>query len=149
MRDLLTSPREHGLGVLGNALYWAGDILCLWAAMQLVDAHSSPCRQLVLGYSGGYVLTRRALPAGGAGFVEIALTLALVGMGLHFTPRPARRRRLPALQLLAADHPGARVHARGARSPRALRAELTESTCFCLGRRGRRLMLLPRPGARA
>lgn len=40
----------------------------------------------MLGYSGGYVLTRRALPAGGAGFVEIALTLALVGMGLHFAP---------------------------------------------------------------
>ena len=36
---------------------------------------------LVLGYAGGYVLTRRALPAGGAGFVEFALTFALVGMG--------------------------------------------------------------------
>lgn len=32
VRHLLTSPREHGLGVAGKALCWAGDILCLWAA---------------------------------------------------------------------------------------------------------------------
>ncbi len=85
VRRLLTSPREHGLGVLGNGLYWAGDILCLWAALRLVNAHIAVAA-LVLGYSGGYVLTRRALPAGGAGFVEAALTFALVGMGLHFAP---------------------------------------------------------------
>ena len=85
VRHLLTSPREHGLGVLGNVLYWAGDILCLWAALRLVNAQLSVAA-LVLGYSGGYVLTRRALPAGGAGVVEIALTFALVGMGLRFTP---------------------------------------------------------------
>ena len=32
------------------------------------------------------MLTRRALPVGGAGFVEIALTLSLVGLGLHSAP---------------------------------------------------------------
>jgi hypothetical protein len=26
VRRLLTSPAEHGAGVVGNALYWAGDI---------------------------------------------------------------------------------------------------------------------------
>ena len=40
----------------------------------------------MLAYSGGYVLTRRSLPAGGAGLLEVALTLALVGMGMHFVP---------------------------------------------------------------
>jgi uncharacterized membrane protein YbhN (UPF0104 family) len=85
VRHLLESPREHGLGVLGTALYWAGDVLCLWAALRLLNAHL-PVAALVLGYAAGYVLTRRALPAGGAGIVEIALTLALVGMGLHFAP---------------------------------------------------------------
>lgn len=83
VRALLTSPREHGMGVLGNAAYWAGDILCLWAALRIVDARISVA-VLVLAYSGGYVLTRRALPAGGAGVVEIALTFALVWMGLPF-----------------------------------------------------------------
>ena len=35
---------------------------------------------------GGPVLSRRSLPAGGAGVVEVALTLALVGMGVRFAP---------------------------------------------------------------
>jgi uncharacterized membrane protein YbhN (UPF0104 family) len=83
VRQLLTSPREHGVGVFGNAAYWAGDILCLWAALQIVDARISVAA-LVLAYSGGYVLTRRSLPAGGAGLVEVALTFALVWMGLPF-----------------------------------------------------------------
>ena len=50
------------------------------------DAPGRACRKLRKRYLG-YVLTRRALPAGGAGFVEIALTLALVGMGMHYTRR--------------------------------------------------------------
>ncbi len=83
VRKLLSSPREHGMGVAGNAAYWAGDILCLWAALQIVSARIS-VSALVLAYTGGYVLTRRALPAGGAGIVEVALTLALFWMGLPF-----------------------------------------------------------------
>ena len=86
VRGLLLSPREHGAGVVGNALYWAGDLLCLWAALQLVGNDPLSLAELVLAYSGGYVLTRRSLPAGGAGVVELALTLALVGMGLKFVP---------------------------------------------------------------
>ena len=83
VRQLLLSPREHGLGVLGNVMYWAGDIGCLWAALALCGS-SVTLAKLVLAYSAGYVLTRRALPAGGAGFVEIALTFALVGVGVGF-----------------------------------------------------------------
>jgi uncharacterized membrane protein YbhN (UPF0104 family) len=83
VRKLLSSPREHGVGVAGNAAYWAGDILCLWAALQIVSARIT-VSALVLAYAGGYVLTRRALPAGGAGIVEVALTLALFWMGLPF-----------------------------------------------------------------
>jgi hypothetical protein len=86
VRLLLLSPREHGLGVLGSALYWGGDMLCLWAALQLVGGNRITFAALVLAYSGGYVLTRRALPAGGAGIVEVALTFALVGMGVRFVP---------------------------------------------------------------
>jgi uncharacterized membrane protein YbhN (UPF0104 family) len=85
VRQLLLSPREHGLGLLGNVLYWFGDIFCLWAALRFVDVEIS-VSLLVLAYSGAYVLTRRALPAGGAGVIEIALTVALVGMGVRFTP---------------------------------------------------------------
>jgi uncharacterized membrane protein YbhN (UPF0104 family) len=83
-RKLMLSPREHGLGVLGMTIYWAGDIACLWAALQLVGGRQITISALVLAYSGGYVLSRRSLPAGGAGFVEVALTLALAGMGVAF-----------------------------------------------------------------
>ena len=86
VRTLLTSPREHGIGVFGSGLYWAGDIVCLWAALQVVGGQAVSAAALVLAYTGGYVLTRRALPAGGAGIVEVALTFALVTVGLHFVP---------------------------------------------------------------
>lgn len=85
VRSLLASPREHGLGVLGNVVYWAGDIGCLWAALMLCGV-SITLAKLVLAYAAGYVLTRRALPAGGAGFVEGALTFALAGMGVRLAP---------------------------------------------------------------
>jgi uncharacterized membrane protein YbhN (UPF0104 family) len=85
-RTLILSPREHGLGVLGMTIYWAGDITCLWAALQLVGGRQLTISALILAYAGGYVLSRRSLPAGGAGVVEIALTLALVGMGARLAP---------------------------------------------------------------
>ncbi len=77
-------PREHGLGVLGTAMYWAGDIACLWGALQFFGNPRLALPALILGYATGYVLTRRSLPAGGAGIVEIALTFALHWMGFPF-----------------------------------------------------------------
>lgn len=77
-------PREHGLGLVGTALYWAGDIACLWGALQVFGNPRLSLPALILGYATGYVLTRRSLPAGGAGIVEIALTFALHWMGFPF-----------------------------------------------------------------
>ena len=77
-------PREHGLGLVGTALYWAGDIACLWGALQVFGNPRLSVPALILGYATGYVLTRRSLPAGGAGVVEIALTFALHWMGFPF-----------------------------------------------------------------
>ena len=85
VRQLLVNPREHGLGVAGNILYWAGDLCCLWSALALCGVELS-LSKLVLAYTGGYVLTRRALPAGGAGLVEVALTFGIVAMGAHLVP---------------------------------------------------------------
>jgi uncharacterized membrane protein YbhN (UPF0104 family) len=77
-------PREHGLGLLGSAAYWAGDIACLWGALQVFGNPRLSIPALILGYATGYVLTRRSLPAGGAGVVEIALTFALNWVGFPF-----------------------------------------------------------------
>jgi uncharacterized membrane protein YbhN (UPF0104 family) len=81
---MVAPPREHGLGFLGTALYWAGDIACLWAALAFFGNPPLSVPALIVGYSTGYVLTRRSLPAGGAGVVEIALTFALHWVGLPF-----------------------------------------------------------------
>jgi uncharacterized membrane protein YbhN (UPF0104 family) len=77
-------PREHGLGLIGTAAYWAGDIACLWGALQFFGNPRLSIPALILGYATGYVLTRRSLPAGGAGVVEIALTFALHWFGFPF-----------------------------------------------------------------
>jgi uncharacterized membrane protein YbhN (UPF0104 family) len=85
LRTMFTStPREHGLGLLGTAAYWAGDIACLWGALQVFGNPRLSVPALILGYATGYVLTRRSLPAGGAGLVEIALTFALHWVGFPF-----------------------------------------------------------------
>ncbi len=85
LRSLLVSPpREHGLGLLGTAGYWAGDIACLWGALAFFGNPPLSVPALIVGYATGYVLTRRSLPAGGAGVVEIALTFALHWVGLPF-----------------------------------------------------------------
>ena len=81
---MVAPPREHGLGFLGTALYWAGDIACLWGALAFFGNPPLSVPALIVGYSTGYVLTRRSLPAGGAGVVEIALTFALHWFGFPF-----------------------------------------------------------------
>src|SRR5581483_559948 len=85
LRCMLTRPHLHGLGVLGVCLYWLGDIACLWAALKIFNAElSTPA--LILAYATGYVLTRRSLPAGGAGLVEVLMTFALVWVGVSIAP---------------------------------------------------------------
>jgi hypothetical protein len=85
LRCMLVRPRLHGLGVAGVSLYWTGDIACLWAALKIYNAEL-PTPALVLAYATGYVLTRRSLPAGGAGLVEVLMTFALVWVGLPLAP---------------------------------------------------------------
>ena len=73
-----------GSALLGTAAYWAGDIACLWGALQVFGNPRLSVPALIIGYATGYVLTRRSLPAGGAGIVEIALTFALTWVGFPF-----------------------------------------------------------------
>jgi uncharacterized membrane protein YbhN (UPF0104 family) len=85
LRTLVTRPRVHGLGVAGVSLYWLGDIACLWAALKIYNAElSTPA--LILAYATGYILTRRSLPAGGVGVVEVLMTFALVWVGVGLAP---------------------------------------------------------------
>jgi uncharacterized membrane protein YbhN (UPF0104 family) len=83
---LLRSPRNHGLALVGTIAYWGGDIFCLWATLHAFTTHTPPVAQLVVGYATGYALTRRALPLGGAGIVEVLLPFSLEWLGIPLAP---------------------------------------------------------------
>jgi len=81
LRRLAAQPREHAGAFLGTALYWVGDIACLWACLRAF--HSDPdLAGMVIGYATGYALTRRTLPLGGAGSVEAFVSFALAWTGV-------------------------------------------------------------------
>jgi uncharacterized membrane protein YbhN (UPF0104 family) len=88
LRRLIEEWRRHGLAFLGAALYWIGDIVTLWAALRVFDLRL-PVTVLVLAYSTGWALTRRALPLGGPGLVEILLAWVLTWFHLNFAQAAA------------------------------------------------------------
>jgi uncharacterized membrane protein YbhN (UPF0104 family) len=64
-------------------VYWAGDVVCLWASLQPFDA-APRFAAVVLAHAVGYVLTRRTLPLAGAGIVDVLLPLTLLAAGAPF-----------------------------------------------------------------
>jgi uncharacterized membrane protein YbhN (UPF0104 family) len=80
---LVVEWRKHWVGLAGATVYWAGDVLCLWAALQPFDA-APRFPAIVLAHAVGYVLTRRTLPFAGAGIVEVLMPLTLVAAGAPF-----------------------------------------------------------------
>lgn len=83
VRYLAGHPLRHVQTLLGFALYWCGDILCMYAAVRAFGHHIGVAA-IVLGYTTGYVVTSAPLPAGAAGASEAttSLTLHLVGVPL-------------------------------------------------------------------
>ena len=81
LKCLFVRPK-HALAPLGTALYWFGDIFCLWACLQAFTHGTPDISLLLLGYATGYALTRRTLPLGGAGAVEALLPFALSWCGI-------------------------------------------------------------------
>ena len=85
VRTLATRPRQHLAGLLGVTFYWLGDIASLWAALMTFSVEiGTPA--LILAFATGYVESRRSLPAGGAGVVEVLMTFALVWVGIPLAP---------------------------------------------------------------
>jgi uncharacterized membrane protein YbhN (UPF0104 family) len=75
--------RRHWPAFLGSTVYWAGDVVCLWACLQPFDA-APRFAAIVLAHAVGYSLTRRTLPFAGAGIVEVLMPLTLVAAGAPF-----------------------------------------------------------------
>jgi uncharacterized membrane protein YbhN (UPF0104 family) len=74
--------RRHLAGPLGTAVYWFGDVVCLWACLHAFTHGSPDIPLLLIGYATGYALTRRTLPLAGAGAVEALLPFALSWTGV-------------------------------------------------------------------
>jgi uncharacterized membrane protein YbhN (UPF0104 family) len=84
LRCLFVRPR-HLIGPLGTAVYWFGDIVCLWACLHAFTHGTPDIALLLIGYATGYALTRRTLPFGGAGAVEALLPFALSWTGMSLS----------------------------------------------------------------
>ena len=88
LRALVVGWRRYGWAFLGAALYWAGDLLTFWAALQTFGVRLGPI-PLVVAYGTGWALTRRSLPFGGPGVVEIMLAFVLTWFDVPFAPAAA------------------------------------------------------------
>ena len=80
--------RRYGWAFGGTALYWAGDLLTFWAALR-VFAVQVPLAALVVAYGTGWTLTRRSLPLGGPGIIEVVMAYVLTWFGVAFAPAAA------------------------------------------------------------
>jgi uncharacterized membrane protein YbhN (UPF0104 family) len=81
VRTAISGPCRNFGALLGFPLYWAGDLLTLYACLRAFDSDLG-LAALVLAYATGYVATALPLPVGGAGGVDAALTLTLHVVGL-------------------------------------------------------------------
>ena len=85
VRHLVVNPHRYPLALFGFPVYWAGDVLTLYAALRAFDAHVG-LAALVLAYTTAYVVTSLPLPAGGAGGVEAGLAFSLNAVGVALAP---------------------------------------------------------------
>jgi uncharacterized membrane protein YbhN (UPF0104 family) len=88
LRGLVETWRDHGTAFVGAALYWFGDILTFWAALRVFDISLS-VPVLLLAYGTGWALTRRSLPFGGPGLVEVLLAWVLTWFDVPFAAAAA------------------------------------------------------------
>jgi uncharacterized membrane protein YbhN (UPF0104 family) len=88
LRNLVVASEPQGTAFVGAALYWLGDMVTLWAALRVFDVRLS-IPVLVLAYGTGWALTRRSLPLGGPGVVEVLLAWVLTWFHVPFAPAAA------------------------------------------------------------
>jgi uncharacterized membrane protein YbhN (UPF0104 family) len=85
VRRLIVQPRRYPAALPGYIVYWAGDLLCIYAGVRAFGGHIGVA-QVTLAYSTGYIATSLPLPAGGTGGVEAAMTFALSAVGVPLAP---------------------------------------------------------------
>ena len=85
LHRLIRAPGRTAPAWLSMTLYWAAEIVALYAALRMFGIALNPAR-VVLAYGTGYVVTRRSLPLAGAAITEVLLTFALHWVGTPLGP---------------------------------------------------------------
>jgi uncharacterized membrane protein YbhN (UPF0104 family) len=85
LHQLIRAPVRTSPAWLSMTLYWAAEIVAVYAALRMFGVHLSPAR-VVLAYGTGFVVTRRSLPLAGAAITEVLLTFALHWVGAPLGP---------------------------------------------------------------
>jgi uncharacterized protein (TIRG00374 family) len=85
VRHLLSHPLRYVGGTIGYPIYWAGDMLTLYAALRCFGAHPDVIA-VILAYATSFVISALPLPAGGAGGIEATVTLAMHSIGVPLAP---------------------------------------------------------------
>jgi uncharacterized membrane protein YbhN (UPF0104 family) len=81
LREAVRHPRRYADAWLGMTIYWAADIVTLYAALRLFDVHVGAAA-LIVAYATGYAATRRSLPFGGVAITAALMSLALAWVGV-------------------------------------------------------------------
>jgi undecaprenyl-diphosphatase len=85
VRHLLSHPLRYRGGAIGYPIYWAGDLLVLYAGLRGFGVHPNLI-PLVLAYATSFVISALPLPAGGAGGIEAGMAFALHSTGIPLAP---------------------------------------------------------------
>jgi uncharacterized membrane protein YbhN (UPF0104 family) len=78
--ETVKNRRTGFLALAGMTAFWAAEIFALWAALAAYGTRLGAA-QVILADAIGYVLTRRAAPLGGAGFIDICLVMCVWACG--------------------------------------------------------------------
>jgi uncharacterized membrane protein YbhN (UPF0104 family) len=82
---LASHPWRNRTAWSGLAIYWAGEVFSLWAALQAFRTGLG-FTVLVLAFATGYAATRRTIPLAGAGTTEVLMPFALHWLGVALAP---------------------------------------------------------------
>ncbi len=85
LHQLIRAPARTAPAWLSMSLYWAAEIVAVYAALRMFGVDLNPAR-VVVAYGTGYVVTRRSLPLAGAAITEVLLTFALHWVGAPLGP---------------------------------------------------------------
>lgn len=84
IRQLFGRPRRHVLALGGMLVFWAAEIVAVWAGLAAFGL-SMDWAALIVGFCTGMIATRRVAPLAGAGLLMLVLPVTIWYSGAPFT----------------------------------------------------------------